>query len=677
VAAGTIIGDVVGEQNIGLERRVAAGQPVRLGARPGPLAGRESLLTDLDACLTPEKGADSPPLVVLSGLGGVGKTSVAVEYAYRHLAGLGVVWQFAAEEPTALAAGFSDLAAALGAIDLLTVGDPVAAVHGVLAVRPGGWLLIFDNVTGPAAIQGVLPPTGDGRVVITSRSALWPGQVLEIPVLDVSTAAGFLASRTGRAAEETAARELATELGGLPLALEQAAAYMQATGRSIAEYLQMFRQRRLDLLARGEATGYGRQVTTTWALAFDQIQQDAAGAAGLLRLLACCAPDAVPLGLLLQPRPGLAGSFGAEVEPLLEPLLADPLALDDAVTVLRRYSLISAPQDGAVSVHRLVQAVTLAQLPEATAGEWRQAAAMLIEAALPADSQQLPATWPVFAVLAPHARAAMPAQSSALVRIADYLGYSGNYDAARDLSQQVLEVQERVHGPEDPRTLNTRDFLARWTGWAGDPAGARDQFAALLPVDERVRGAEHPDTLVTRLSLAQWTGQAGDPAGARDQFAALLPIYERVLGMEYPSTLATRLCLAHFTGEAGDPAGARDQFAALLPSYERVLGVEHPDTLAARASLAYFTGQAGDAARARDQFAALLPIRERVLGVEHPDTLGTRANLAYLTGEAGDAVVARDQYAALLPILERVLGAEHPDTLATRANLAYWSGQAG
>ena len=172
--------------------------------------------------------------------------------------------------------------------------------------------------------------------------------------MDTGTAAAFLVSRTGQAGQDAAARELAAELGGLPLALEQAAAYMQASGRSIGGYLELFRQRSLDLLGRGEAAGYGKQVTTTWALAFDQIQQGAPGAAGLLRLLACCAPEAIPLGSLLQPRPELAEQFGTEVARVLEPLLSDPLAADDAVAVLRRYSLISAPQDGAVSVHRLV-----------------------------------------------------------------------------------------------------------------------------------------------------------------------------------------------------------------------------------------------------------------------------------------------------------------------------------
>ena len=650
---------------------------MRLTPRPVFLAGREDLLGELDAHLTADDGS-SPRLVALCGLGGAGKTSVAVEYAHRHLAELGVVWQFAAEEPAALAAGFGDLARELGVRDLLEAGDPVAAVHGALAARPEGWLLVFDNVTGQAAIRDVLPPAGDGRVIITSRNALWPPDlILDVPVLDVKTAAGFLVSRTGQAGEENAARELAVELGGLPLALEQAAAYMQASGRSIGEYLKVFRQRSPDLMGRGEVAGYGnQQVTTTWALAFDQIQRNAPGAAGLLRLLACCAPDAVPLRLLLQPRPALSGAFGPEVAPLLEPLLADPLAVDDAVTVLRRFSLISAPQDGAVSVHRLVQAVTVASLPEQTAGGWRQGAAALIEAALPADPQ-LPATWPVFAALVPHAQAALTVHSGGMGQLASYLGYSGNHTAACDLFRQILADRAQALGPEHPDTLTARAELAHWTGEGWDAAGARDQLAALLPVRERVSGADHPDTLLVRSNLAYWTGAAGDAAGARNQCAALLPVIERVLGAEHPDTLTLRVSLAYWTGAAGDAAGARDQCAALLPVRERVSGADHPDTLLVRSNLAFLTGGAGDAAGARDQYAALLPVYERMLGAEHPETLDIRTSLAYWTGVAGDVVGARDQFAALPPVYERALGAEHPATLAARARIADWTGLAG
>jgi hypothetical protein len=310
-------------------------------------------------------------------------------------------------------------------------------------------------------------------------------------------AAGFLLTRTGTAgaAEEQAAGELAAELGGLPLALEQAAAYMESTGRGIGHYLGLFRRRRAELLGRGE-------VATTWSLAFAELSDPATG---LLRLAACCAAEDIPLDLLLRPRPGL--EFGAQVEPLLRPLLDDELARDDSVAGLRRYSLISAPRDGRVSVHRLVQAITLDQLPDEGRTAWRHATATVIGAAVPTDPWN-PTLWPVFAALLPHAQAALDPASDDMFRTAQYLGYAGSYATSRDLTQHVFRVRETNLGTEHHDTLIARADAAYWTGMAGDPAAARDQFAALLPVCERILGTEHPNTLTDRANLAYWTGRA-------------------------------------------------------------------------------------------------------------------------------------------------------------------------
>jgi Tetratricopeptide repeat len=681
VAAGVMHASVVAGMGgiaigrVEYQRPQVASQPVSLAPRPPLLAGREELLAELEVRLS--AGDDrSPRIVALYGLGGAGKTSVAVEYAHRHLPGTGLVWQFPAEDPTVMLAEFGRLAGLLGAQDPVAPGDPVASVHAVLAAYPREWLVAFDNAPDRASVERFLPPAGPGRVLITSQSALWPpGQVLEVPVLAAGVAAGFLVSRTGDP-DDQAASGLAEELGGLPLALEQASAYIQATGGSLAGYLASFRHRRDHLLARGEATGYGKTVATTWSLAFGQLEGSAPAAAGLLRLLACYAPEAIPLILLLQPRTGLAGKLGAEVTPALAPLLDEPLAAGDAIAALRRYSLVTPAGDGSVSVHRLVQAVTTAQMPTEVVGQWRQAAAALIEAAIP-DNTGLPQAWPVCAALLPHAQVALADDSPGMAQLASYLGARGSYASAVELLQRVLDARGRSLGPEHPLTLTAQSDLAVWTGHTGDAAGARDQFAALLPVFDRVLGSEHPNTLTTQNNLAYWTGRAGDAAGARDQFAALLPVFDRVLGPEHPDTLAARHNLARWTGEAGDAAGARDQYAALLPIRERVLGAEHPDTLNTRSNLARWTGEAGDAAGARNQLTVLLPIRERVLGPEHPDTLNTRSNLARWTGHTGDAAGARDQYATVLPIEERVRGAEHPDTLTTRAHLARWTGNAG
>ena len=387
-------------------REHAAALPVSLPPRPALLAGREELLAGLDARLTAGP-ATGPRVVALYGLGGAGKTSVAVEYAHRHLAEAGLAWQFPAENPAVLLAEFARLAARLGARDVVDARDPVASVHGVLAAFPAGWLVVFDNAPGQEAVQRFLPPAGRGRVLITTQSAVWPrGQAVEVPVLDTGIAAGFLVNRTGDP-DERAAEELAGELGGLPLALEQAAAYIQATGTTLAGYLAVFRDRRADLLARGQPAGYPKTVVTTWVLAFEDLQHAAPGAAGLLRLLACCAPEAIPLRLLLRPREGLAEQLSDEVTPMLAPLLEDELAAGDAVAGLRRFSLVSPPADGLVSVHRLVQAVTHDQMPVDLVAAWQQAAAAVIEAALPDDPTQQE-TWPAYALLLPHALAALP-----------------------------------------------------------------------------------------------------------------------------------------------------------------------------------------------------------------------------------------------------------------------------
>jgi len=656
------------------QRSGAASQPVRLAPRSEFLVGRDELLAGLQARLA-DGDEPRPRTAVLYGLGGTGKTSVAVEYAHRHLAEVGVAWQFAADDPAVLAAGFGELAAQLSARELADTRDPVATVHAVLARLDAGWLLIFDNAPDLDSVAAFLPPAGPGRVLITSQNPDWPARTVHVPVLEPGVAAGFLTSRT-RDHDREAAETLARELGGLPLALEQAAAYTRTTGLSLAGYLELTRQRRSAVLSRRGPAGYGKTVATTWTLAFARLEQARPAAIGLLRLLACYAPDAIPLRTLLKIRPELSDQLDDEVAAVLMPVLEDPLAPSDAVAALHRYSLVTPVHDGSVSVHALVQAVTVDQMPDALTAQWRRAAAALIEAAIPADGGR-PENWPVFASLLPHAEAALDIKSAGMGRIVRYLDESGNYAAASELMGEVLAAREEAFGAEDLSVLAARGQLASLTGAAGDAAGARDQYAALLPVFERVFGPENPNTLVTRANLAAFTGEAGEAAKARDQFAMVVPLMESVVGPEHAVTLNARADLAVWTMQAGDAAQARDQMATLVPVAERVLGPEHLNTLVFRGNLAEWTGEAGDGTKARDQFTSLLPVVERVLGPEHPNTLSVLGNLAQWTEEMGDAAGARDQYASLLPQVERVHGPEHPRSLQTRLNLAECTGEAG
>ena len=286
---------------------MAAGRALRLAPRPVFLAGREELLAELAARLAGDDGA-GPRVVALCGLGGAGKTSVAVEYAHRQLGQVGVAWQFGAEDPAVLAAGFAELAAQLGAAE---AGDPVAWVHGVLAASPAPWLLLFDNAPDRASVARFVPPAGPGRVLITSRNPNWPpGQALEVPVLDPRVAGGVPGQpdrRRGPAGGAGAGRRAGRAAAGAGAGRRVRAGQRGERGRV-----------RCPCSGSGAPTcwagasrpGTSQTVATTWRLAFEDLNQGAPGAAGLLRLLAFCAPEAVPLRLLLQPRPGLVEELG-------------------------------------------------------------------------------------------------------------------------------------------------------------------------------------------------------------------------------------------------------------------------------------------------------------------------------------------------------------------------------
>ncbi|MEV4222289.1 FxSxx-COOH system tetratricopeptide repeat protein, partial [Nonomuraea sp. NPDC049725] len=679
--------------------------------------GRETALTALRQTLQDVTGPGVISQAVL-GLGGVGKSELALQYAHHHRQEYALVWWIDADRPDLIRAGLAALTRELTcgidsvAAEQATVEEATAWALSWLAAQPG-WLIIFDNVEEVADVEPYLARLVHGHVLITTRRDVgWQHlniTPLRLELLSRPAAIALLADLIGPpdSADTDGLKQLAEQLGDLPLALTQAGAYIARTPRiTLRRYLNLLETmpaRMYDTATVDQDAE--RVIAKVWTLSQARLQQVNPLAVHVLNLLALFAPDNLPCRVLAA----LPGT--------------DELQTDEALALLASYSLITLTTfelageetDDLISMHRLVQAVTRHQLATDQQAQLRERATALLLEALPEDPEA-PENRPVYQHLLPHARAVLPLDSPGLSRILIYLlevedyplarqlaeqinthlrdtshpcalqaqqtlaicvGEEGNAAAARDQLAALLPVRERVSGIEDPSTLYTRHLLADWTGQAGDPAAARDQLAALLPVEERVRGAEDPSTLTTRYFLADWTGQAGDAAAARDQLVALLRVRERVSGIEDPSTLTTRYLLAHWTGEAGDAAAARDQLAALLPVEERVRGAEDPSTLTTRYALALWTGQAGDAAAARDQLAALLRVRERVSGIEDPSTLTTRHLLADWTGQAGDAAAARDQLAALLPVRERVSGIEDPSTLTTRHLLADWTGQAG
>ncbi len=462
--------------------------------------GRVEILKRLRAELTSSKPAAVTQAI--AGLGGIGKTQLAVEYAYCYATEYEVVWWVRSEEATSLSADYAALAGALG-MDVKDETDQrvvIQAVNGWLN-QHSGWLLVFDNAPGQDEVRPFLPQSKTGHVLVTSRNQVWGNTAtpLRLDVFGRQESVDFLLNRT-RQADEAAASALADALGDLPLALEQAAAYMEETNISLADYLNLFRQRQRELLARGAPPSeqYPDTVLTTWDISFEKLSDEVAD---LLRLIAFLAPDDIPKSLI---------SEGAEL--LLQPLKAvvgDELKLNDALAALRRYSLVETSGD-ALSVHRLVQAVVRDRMAEDERKEWAGIAVNLVNAAFPYD-QDDPATWNESARLLPHALAcagyaeSLEANQEGIGRILNqagsFLQTRGQFAEAKVAFGRALRIDEQAYGPEHPNVAIRVSNLGSVLQDLGDLAGARAHFERALRIFQKFLGDDHPNTRIARNNL--------------------------------------------------------------------------------------------------------------------------------------------------------------------------------
>jgi tetratricopeptide (TPR) repeat protein len=631
--------------------------------------GREKELAKIHEALS--QGGTMALVQPIHGLGGVGKTQLALEYVYRHAAEYELVWWVRAEEPVTLAADYAALAGRLGLPEAGAEEQDavVAAVRDSLA-RRDDWLLVLDNARDPEEVRAYLPPSC-GRVLVTSRNSSWRrfGIPLPVNVMPRKEAVAFLLKRSG-SKDDGAAKELAEALGCLPLALAQAAAYVDESGTSLGHYLDLFRRRQTELLARGKPGDYHDTVATTWDLAFRQVAEESTAAVELLQLCAFFAPDRIPLNLITD---------GVELLPeALAAAVADEIALDEALGALRRFSLVEL-QDGAVSVHRLVQAVTRERLPDEDRSQRMASALALVGHAFP-DDWGNPKTWHECLRLLPHAlavteqqrdgRASAEKQTRLLVALVSFLHSRGQYGEAMSLARCGLELSERVLGPEHPDTLASMNGMAELLYSMGDHAGAEPLLRRALEARERVLGPDHPDTMESVNNLAVLLSRRGDYAGAEPLYRRALDTRERVLGPDHPDTMESVHNLAALLQDMGDYAAAQPLYRRALEASERVLGPEHSSTLHSVSNLAVLLRDMGDYAGAEPLYRRALDARERVLGPEHPDTLTSVNNLAGLLSCTGDYAGAESLYRRALDARERVLGPEHPDTLGSVNNLA-------
>jgi hypothetical protein len=627
---------------------------------------------------------------VLSGLGGVGKTQLAAQFA-RHLDAAGdldvLVWITAADRQ-ALLAGYAAAARALHLPGIDAEPDSQVAAERLLnwlSDTDLRWLIVLDDLGAPGDAAGLWPPDNPhGRTLITTRrrdQVLNSGNrvMIAVGLFSREEAAAYLSAATGTGSPPADIDALATMLGRLPLAVVQAASYIRDRGIDCAAYLDLLRRHGLTRVMQPEDAlpdDHRATVATTWTLSMETADQHAPRglARPLLKIAALLDANGIPATVFTTDavRELLTGDGDGP---------PDDRAIDDALGNLHRLHLISLDRaNGILRVHALVQHATREQLTvEQLASAARTAAEALIQIwpeidRDPALTQMLYANATALTDIAGDALLT-PGAHRLLHRAARSLGMFGEPRIASAAFERLLTRCLRVLGPDHPDTLVTRRDLAVWRGAADDAAGAAEALARLIPDFLRILGPDHPDTLRAREDLAGWRGEAGDPAGAAEALQELLSDLVRVLGPDRLETLRGRNDLAHFTGKAGNPAGAAAAFQQLLTDELRILGPDHPVVLITRRSLARWCGEAGDPAGAVAALEQLVPQFEQTYGPEHSPTLQTRNHLAQFLGEAGDPGGAVTAFERLLTDQLRILGPDHPDTRRTRGKIVYWRGR--
>ena len=702
----------IGSSEAGEAGRFPGLQPTIFNVRPRNryFTGRGELLRNIRRGLGETSGDEGVRACAVHGLGGVGKTQLAIEYAHRFASDYELIWWIPAENPGAIPGRLAALARRLELPQLPELEDQLGAVFDELGHRRH-WLLVYDNATEPNALDGLWPPAGGGHLLLTSQNPAWRGvaATMSLGELDHGEAISFLRQRTG-SSEQHPMERLAAELGDLPLALEQAAAYLEANSTPPGEYVHLLHERATELLSLGQPVNYPRTVASTWSVSLELLRQRTPVAEDLLQLCAFLAPDDIPRSLLLAHAKVLPRRLRTAVE--------ERIGYHQGLGALTRYSLVSVTADN-MSVHRLVQGVVRSGLDEDAIQCWAGASVRLVEAAFPAVPEQVDA-WPECARLLPHAlavtvpdRDAEPAATARLLgRAGRYLSGRADYAQAKELLERALVICESRVGPDHLDTaeslsnlalvlynlrdleracrlhehaLNVREAqlppdhpdIARSLtnlGAALRPLGvlarARELHERALVIFEASLGSDHPETARCLNNLALVLRALYAFTEARALHERALAIREATLGPDHPDTASSLSNLALVLRDRGELDGARLLHERALQIRETRLGPNHPLTARSLHNVANILRRQGDLDRARSMHQRALKIRENRLGPDHPHTARSLVSLANVLRDQGDLDTARRLYERALTIYEHHLTADHPDTASVRRNLA-------
>ena len=645
--------------------------------------GREEILEALHAQLRSERTVALMQSSALHGLGGVGKTQIALEYAYRHALEYSAVFWIGAETAESITSSLLRVASVLqlpGRVDH-DQQRVVAAVQHWLSTH-GQWLLIWDNVEDLALLDHFLPVSRSGAILLTTRCQTLGTLARGIDLAPMGQEEGmlFLLRRAKVLSPEAtseqmhllaahvptqyqAVAELVTELGGLPLALDQAGAYVEETHCGLPAYLDCFRTHQATLLRqRGEsARDHPASAAATFTLAVTAIAERHPVVKDLLQVCALLQPDAIPEEIF---RLG-----GEHLGPTLEAICCDALEWDRVVGLACSYSLLARqPEEQTLSMHRLVQAVLLDGTGEGEQKQWQRRVIEALNAVFP-DVQAMPepGARKRCELLLPHVLLCLQQVEAASEDLAcaflafkgaRYLYERGRYAEAEPLFRRALQIREQALGLHHPEVAQVLHKLAILSWQRGNYAQAEPLFRRALCIQEQAPRPDHPEvaSLLHNLALLFWS--QGNYAQAEPLYQQALCLWEQTLGPDCPELARPLNNLANLYADQGRYAEAEQLFQRVLRIQEQIRP-GHPDVAFPLCNLAEVYQEQGRYVEAEPLLQRALRIREQTLGPDHPEVAHPLESLAMLYREQGIYEQAEALFQRALHIREQTLGPDH------------------
>ncbi|GAA4605567.1 tetratricopeptide (TPR) repeat protein [Actinoplanes octamycinicus] len=634
--------------------------------------GREDLLDLLHRQLMSVREAAVLPQAV-HGMGGVGKTQVAIEYVHRHSSEYDLIWWIPAEQHSQLLSSLTGLAQRLRLDVSPEASSAVPAVREALSTGQTGhaaWLLVFDNAESLQNVRQFFPTGGAGKILVTSRNPewAWHARALEVDVFTRQESIQFLVNRVPGLTEQDADR-LAYALGDLPLAVEQAAAWQAATGMPVEEYLRLLDDKRIELLEDAASPDYPVSVAAAWNVSLDALERVNPAAFQLLQV--CSFLSAEPI-----PREFFAGPPASPIADPLDDTLRDSFKLSRALRDIQRYALAKLNhRNNTLQIHRLVQAVLISRMDEKQRALMRAGAQTLLAGANPHTPARR-SRWDRYQALVPHVTTAGAVESQdpnvqlLVHETTEFLYHWGDHRGCHEFAEQAYLIWRDSLGESDPQTLRMMKFLGLVCFALGRYEQAGTLVEGALRLCSAAWGDEDEGTLDAMLLMAVSHRTRGEFASAKGVNERVLEICRRTLGEQDPVTLRAAAHLGSSLRLTGEFAAAADLDRATYQQQSEVLGGDDPDTLLTLSHYATDIREAGDFLQARAQQEEVLERTLAAYGPRHPPAMRASRNLAVARRKAGDHDGALRLATETAERFRTQYGESHPDTMAATLTLA-------